>query len=129
MPWKTVELEHMTLDLRFDVGTARMLRDLTKEDPLLKEEKTETDSTETIAWIFLAAYKRGLAVKKLPSIYSDEVIRESAYELTMAESIDVVSMFNAALSVPLSPEAKAALEASKKEESQTEKAPEAAKKD
>lgn len=92
-----------TVQLRFDLGTSRILKSLTLVDPISGENTADFETTA--ANIFLAGYKRGFAVLKQPQPLTDESARELFYELELSEAISIVKTFTESMSVAADPEA------------------------
>lgn len=86
--------------LRFDLGTSRILKSITKIDPLSEEAP---NFEEQAANIFLAAYKRAYTVFKTPQTLTDEEARELFYELELTEAIEIVKAFTEVMSVKADP--------------------------
>lgn len=93
-----------TVALRFDLGTSRIFKGITKIDPISNEADV-ISFEEQAAKIFLAAYKRAFAVSKTVQPLTDEEAQELFYELELSDAVDIVKSFTAAMSVKPDPSA------------------------
>lgn len=82
--------------LRFDIGTARTLKDLTGID-IIAGDALQTDPSVPPN-IFLACYKRGCTLYKKEPELTDEECLESYYELTTGEVVKIINLFRDAIS-------------------------------
>lgn len=85
------------INLRFDLGTARILKDLSGADPIAEGGIRDVNDTGSV--IFLAGYKRyNFLFRTLPK-FTDEEVKELYFTLDQADALLVISSFNASMSV------------------------------
>jgi hypothetical protein len=83
-----------TVDLRFDLGTVRILKELTGADAIKGDTVTEDDNEAAAAKIYLAAHLRAVQLRKDKPVHSNGDVLEAFYELDLKTVIKVVNAFN-----------------------------------
>lgn len=85
------------VNLRFDLGTARIIKDISGNDPISTDVTKDIDDIGSV--IFLSGIKRFNQLYKQPQGDSDEYLKELYYTLDRADALRIISSFNAAMSV------------------------------
>lgn len=100
------------LNLRFDMGTARKIKELSGVDPMGNID-TE-DWYDYAATTFAAAYMRACKVFKTAPALTVAELKDYFDELTMNEAVQLMQSFNGAMTVVATPEVVAALKEAEK---------------
>jgi hypothetical protein len=90
------------LNFRFDMGTARVIKEITGKDPM--KETWGEDWWEYSVAIFTASYIRACKIYKVPPAYTVDELRDLYDELDMKSAIEFIKAFNGTMSVQATPE-------------------------
>lgn len=93
----TITIEGVVFNLRFDLGTARIVKQLSGSD--IFKEGFAGDTIEVAANIFLAGYKRYTQFNKQDQVMSDEDILNYYYALNIERITEITAAFTSALTV------------------------------
>lgn len=102
------------LNFRFDMGTARVIKELTGVDPM--KDSIPGDWWESAAAIFSAAYLRACKVYKTPPAYTYEDLKDLYEQLDINGALEFIRGFNAVMTVKITPETAAAIKEAEKEQ-------------